>query len=55
MPSQPIVTCVRREPLLTHLHVLAERTGVCVGLVAANDLAVVGFVAGVHVRMLLPV
>lgn len=37
------------------LHVLAQRARVGVALVAAPDLAHVGFVAGVHVRVLLSV
>lgn len=37
------------------LHVLSQGAGVGVALVAASDLARVGFVTGVHVGMLLPV
>lgn len=37
------------------LHVLAQGAGVRVALVAAPDLAHVGFVAGVHVRVFLSV
>lgn len=38
-----------------HLHVLPQGAGVRVGLVAASHFAVVGLVAGVHVRVLFPV
>lgn len=42
-------------PVAVELHVLSQGARVGVTLVAAPDLARVGFVAGVHVRMLLPV
>lgn len=45
----------RRWRLAVHLHVFAQGARVCVGLVAASHFAVVRFVAGVHVRVLLPV
>lgn len=38
-----------------HLHVLAQRGGVRVGLVAAVHAAVVRLVGGVHVRVFLPI
>lgn len=44
-----------RRGLAVHLHVLPQRAGVRVGLVAAAHLAVVRLVAGVDVRVLLPV
>lgn len=45
----------RRGGLAVHLHVLPQRARVRVGLVAAADFAVVRFVTGVHVGVLLPV
>lgn len=44
-----------RWGLAVHLHVLPQRARVCVGLVTASDFAVVRLVAGVDVRVLLPV
>lgn len=44
-----------RRGLAVHLHVLPQRAGVRVGLVAAADFAVVRLVAGVDVGVLLPV
>lgn len=38
-----------------HLHVFAQGARVCVGFVTAAHFAVIRLVAGVHVRMLLPV
>lgn len=45
----------RRRGLAVHLHVLPQRARVRVGLVAAAHFAVVRLVAGVDVRVLLPV
>lgn len=45
----------RRQWLLVHLHVLAQRTGMGVALVAVLHLAIVRLVARVHMRVLLPV
>lgn len=45
----------RWRGLAVDLHVLSQGAGVCVGLVAAPHLAVVRLVAGVDVRVLLPV
>lgn len=42
-------------PVAVELHVLSQGAWVGVTLVAATDLARVGFVAGVHVRMFLSV
>lgn len=44
-----------RRGLAVHFHVLPQRARVCVGFVTAADLAVVRLVAGVDVRVLLPV
>lgn len=44
-----------RRGLAVHFHVLPQRARVRVGLVTAADFAVVRLVAGVHVRVLLPV
>ena len=44
-----------RRRLAVHLHVLPQGARVRVGLVAAAHFAVVRLVAGVHVRVLLPV
>lgn len=44
-----------RRRLAVHFHVLPQRARVRVGLVAAAHLAVVRLVAGVDVRVLLPV
>ena len=44
-----------RRGLAVHFHVLPQRARVRVGLVAAAHFAVVRLVAGVHVRVLLPV
>ena len=41
--------------LAVDLEVFPEGGGMCVGLVAASDPAVVGLVGGVHVHVLLPV
>lgn len=45
----------RRWRLAVYFHVFAQGARVCVGLVAASHFAVVRLVAGVHVRVLLPV
>lgn len=45
----------RRRGLAVHLHVFPEGGRVCVGLVAAPHLAVVGLVGGVDVRVFFPV
>lgn len=39
----------------TYLHVLAQRGGVCVGLITAINPTIVGFVRRVHMGVLLPV
>ena len=41
--------------LTVYLHVFPQGAGVCVGLVTSPHLAVVRLVAGVNVRVLLPV
>lgn len=41
--------------LAMEFHVFAQGAGVCVTFFAASDLARVGFIAGVNVRMLLPI
>lgn len=51
-----VVVVVRQGGrLAVHLHVLAQRAGVGVALVATFDLTVVGLVARVHVRVFLAV
>lgn len=50
-----LVAGAGRRGFAVHFHVFSQGAGVGVGLVAASHFAVVGFVAGVDVRVLLPV
>lgn len=50
-----LVAGARRRGFAVHFHVFSQGAGVGVGLVTASHFAVVGFVAGVDVRVLLPV
>ena len=53
-----VLALVSKEPLgllAVDLEVFPEGGGMCVGLVAASDPAVVRLVGGVHVHVLLPV
>lgn len=50
-----VAALVQQDFGAVQLHVLPKGTRVRVTLVAASDLTHVGFVAGVHVGMLLPV
>ena len=46
---------VWRHRLVVHLHVFAQRTGVSVALITTLHLAVVRLIAGVNMRVLLPI
>lgn len=50
-----VVVVWNRRGFSVDLHVLPERAGVCIALVTAFHLTVVGLVAGVYVGMLLAV
>lgn len=50
-----LVAGAGRRGFAVHFHVFSQGAGVGVGLVAASHFAVVGLVAGVDVRVLLPV